>query len=199
MSGAKFLRNYGDEKAPLYLAKEVGEVLGLSRVRKTISAYDANLAKRNHEITFDEYRRNKPVKMRRKVTMLTQDGARKLICKARTQAPDWLLEQLCVTKHDTWFSSIEASIIDKIKNIFPDEKFVTQFSCECYRIDLYHPEKNIAIEIDEKNHAYYDQAAEQTRTKTINTILNPTWIRFNAADEQSFYRTFGEITTALYK
>ena len=49
-----------------------------------------------------------------------------------------------------------------------------------YKVDLYIPEHNIVVGCDERDHAYYDMAAERERTRTIKTQLkDPPVVRYN--------------------
>lgn len=192
----KFLKNYGDEKVPLYLANDIGKILGMQNIRAGVKNFKTDEKMTNYKIKMKD--RN-GVSKNRQVTMLTLKGVKRVICSSRKQAPQWMLDQLEITCHNSWVTPIETSIIDKILKIFPDEKFIHQFSCKNYLVDLYHPARNICIEVDENNHNHYDVEKEERRTTTINIELNPTWIRFNADDLESFYSKCGEITTALYK
>lgn len=54
-----------------------------------------------------------------------------------------------------------------------------QYSVEGYRIDMYLPEYNIAVECDEYNHRAYSSLAETTRTEVISDALQCRWIRYD--------------------
>ena len=46
----------------------------------------------------------------------------------------------------------EQSVITEITKLFLGEKIILQHFVSEYKIDLYFPEHNLSVEIDEKNH-----------------------------------------------
>tara|TARA_R110000868_G_scaffold65714_2_gene196212 strand:- start:281 stop:856 length:576 start_codon:yes stop_codon:yes gene_type:complete len=187
------LKNHGDEKEPLYRAKDVQKLMNMKNIQQNLKYFNRDEKIIQKVLNTD---RN-GVKKSRQNTFLTLKGLKRVINSSRTKPPIELIKLLEIDVHDTWFSSIEASVIDKIMTIFPTEKFTKQFYKDGYKIDLYHVQKNIAIEIDENNHKTYDIIKERERTEILTNSLNPTWIRFNANDPDSFYDKFGEIYKSL--
>ena len=48
-------------------------------------------------------------------------------------------------------------VIIQLSNRIPSIEIIMEYSVKPYRIDAYLPQYNIAIEIDEKGHAFYDK------------------------------------------
>jgi len=193
------LKNYGTRCEPLYHTNDVAVVLKLSNIRKTISGFDDRFVKRKCDIELLEIKNNKEIKMRRKVNMLTTKGVKRILSGTRKHIPENLKRQFGMEEYDSHVVPIETKIIERIKKIFPDENFKTQYKCKKYRIDLYHMEKNIAIEIDENNHDHYCQEKETLRTQVINEKLSPTWIRFDTNRPDTYDEQFGKLFKLLKK
>lgn len=79
----------------------------------------------------------------------------------------------------------ETIYINKIIKVFKKEKYITQKFVDCYKIDLYFPDYDLAIECDENNHKNRDPEYESTRQKYIEKKLGATFIRFDP-DSKSF-------------
>lgn len=76
--------------------------------------------------------------------------------------------------------------IGQIRAMFPRYDFQTQYKADKYKVDLYSPRYNIAVECDEFGHHDRDATYEAERQKKINEVLdNPSWVRFNP-DSPSF-------------
>jgi len=64
-------------------------------------------------------------------------------------------------------------------------KYELQYECEKYRIDMYIPEYNIAIEVDENEHANRNTEYEMRRENTIREKLKCKFARINP-DKHNF-------------
>ena len=69
---------------------------------------------------------------------------------------------------------------------FNGEEMIHQFGVGKYRIDLYFPKYNLAIECDEFDHRDRDIGYEVGQQKHIEKLLNCTFVRFNQ-DAKDFY------------
>lgn len=81
---------------------------------------------------------------------------------------------------------------------FTRQPFVRQFAVAGYRIDIYFPEKRLAIECDENCHksSGYDNDVE--RTRIIQSELGNTWIRYDPYDKQfDVFKLISEIAGVL--
>ena len=79
----------------------------------------------------------------------------------------------------------EIHYLNIIKHSFNNIKTINQYKVLNYRLDLYFPELNLAIECDELGHLDRDNVYEKKREVEIIKTLNCTFIRFNP-DEQDF-------------
>ncbi|SRR5258707_1045318 len=73
----------------------------------------------------------------------------------------------------------EQKTLEKIKRAFKHLKSVEQYKIGHYRIDLYFPEKRVAVECDESGHRYYPPEEERSRQGYIEQKLKCTFIRYN--------------------
>ena len=89
-------------------------------------------------------------------------------------------------KETSWLKIISTSF-NKFKQNF-------QYYVDGYRIDLYFPEYNLAIEVDEFNHKDRDKMYEIKREKYIKEKLSCKFIRFNP-DEKNF--NIGEVISNI--
>lgn len=86
-------------------------------------------------------------------------------------------------KYNIRSARFEYKYINEIKD-FLDEmniKYILQYSVDNYRIDLYIPEYNIAIEIDEEEHKY-KQDYDKMRQKYIEKQIHCKFIRINEGE-----------------
>lgn len=65
----------------------------------------------------------------------------------------------------------------QLSNKIPSIEIIMEYSVKPYRIDAYIPQHNIAIEIDENDHAFYDKEKEIERSRFITQQLRCSWIR----------------------
>ena len=65
----------------------------------------------------------------------------------------------------------------QLSNKIPSVYIIMEYSVKPYRIDAYIPQYNIAIEIDENEHSYYDKEKEIERSRFITQQLRCSWIR----------------------
>lgn len=95
--------------------------------------------------------------------------------------------------------SKEKNTLESIAKSFPDIVFETQFRVEKYRIDMYCPKYNIAIECDEFGHKNRNKEYEMARQEKIIQILNCKMIRYDP-DSLDFdiFKVIGKIFTIIY-
>ena len=88
----------------------------------------------------------------------------------------------------------EASFINILIKSFSHIKSETQFYIDGYRIDLYFPDYNIAIECDEYGHEDRCKKNELKRQKHIEKKLKCKFIRFNP-DSETF--NIGDVVNSI--
>lgn len=77
----------------------------------------------------------------------------------------------------------EQETIASLLKVFSKEKYSLQYNVDGYRIDLYFPEYNLAIECDESGHKQYDQDKEKERERYIKKKIKCHFIRYNPNEE----------------
>lgn len=96
----------------------------------------------------------------------------------------------------------EIEIVDELKIFFDqiNTKINTQKRFGSYHVDLYVPDYEIIIEIDEHNHADRDKKYEKQREKYIKKYKNPKFIRCNPDDPNfNINQLTGKITKHIIK
>ena len=74
-----------------------------------------------------------------------------------------------------------------------------QYCVGYYRIDMYFPEQNIAVECDENDHSCYSVAEEKQRHDFISDFLHCKWIRYNPyAKEFNIFDLINKIFLAIH-
>lgn len=84
----------------------------------------------------------------------------------------------------TFKSYIENDTIGVILKAFRDEEMITQYFIDGYRIDLYFPQYNLAVECDE---AYHDnqKRKDKSRQNYITNLIGCKWVRYSP-EESNF-------------
>ena len=104
--------------------------------------------------------------------------------------------QLLGFKENQIFETKEYSIVKQIKKVFKRQKIIDQYRVEKYFIDLYFPEHELGIEIDENGHLDRLEIKEQEREETIKNLgislvrINPDKEGFDLFDEISEIQDF---------
>ena len=94
----------------------------------------------------------------------------------------------------------EQECIGAIVKTLSHLKTYTQFKVDRYRLDLYIPKYNLAIECDEFNQSTRDPEYEEQRESFIKNKLNCEFIRFNPdAKNFSTYDVIGDILKHIEK
>ncbi len=79
--------------------------------------------------------------------------------------------------------SKEQETIGQIARAFRHHAMTRQYRVDGYFIDLYFPDRHIAVECDEYNHIAYSQKEEYQRQKYIEGVLGCRFIRYNPDDK----------------
>lgn len=108
----------------------------------------------------------------------TKDGLIKIGDYIKTPEAENLLTALGVKSRQR--TRIESILVEIIKNTFESIFSIeTQYPVKGFKVDVYIPELNLAIEIDEFQHRSYNLSFETTREQIIRETLNCELIRFN--------------------
>lgn len=93
---------------------------------------------------------------------------------------------------------IEEEIHGVIEKAFSHEDILRQYNVGRFRVDMYFPVHNLAIECDEDGHKGYEEGADLSRQEYITSELKCSWIRYNPYDADfNIFRLINSIVTAL--
>ena len=107
------------------------------------------------------------------------DGVLEFVTKSRKPQVLELAKALGINIHKQKFLSKEQETISIIMQALKEIKMIDQYTVDNYRIDLYFPKHNLAVECDEFEHNDRDVNYEVTRQKYIEAKLRCRFIRFN--------------------
>lgn len=94
--------------------------------------------------------------------------------------------RICWLSHLCINTTKEQKTLEEIKRAFKHLSFMAQYKVGRYRIDLYFPDKRIAIECDEWGHRRYTPEEETSRQIYIEQALGCTFVRYNP-DSKDFH------------
>ena len=195
----KKMRVFGTTENPLFIAKDIAELLGYIDTTKSIREHVDD----EDKITWSKVKKsnsieeNPLINIQPQTILINKRGVNSLITYGKKHNPKFLLwlEYTFDFKFDVIKRlTKEEEYINIIMNIFKDEKMIRQYNVENYRVDLYFTDYNLVIECDEKGHNDRNEIYENKRTSRILELLNTTFIRFNP-DEKNFniYDTINDI------
>ena len=116
------------------------------------------------------------------------------VCVNKKPILKWLKDNFEINYYIIKRLSKEEEYITNIITTFSHLTCKTQYKVDSYRIDLYLPEQNLAIECDEFGHSDRDESYEKEREIYIKNILNCTFIRFNPDSETfNIFKVINEI------
>lgn len=161
------LKNYGTENTHVYIAQELGNILKLSDIRKSIVNYS--------------FKKRIIVDMPRIYHCLDYEGVRRYLFTCRQTIPDQLKEQFDIhTGGNVKYHYPEVEYFKILKKCYKNIKHQYTMPGYKYRLDYYFPEYNLVVECDEYGHSGYDAEKELKRNNIIKSELNnPKIIRFN--------------------
>jgi very-short-patch-repair endonuclease len=107
-------------------------------------------------------------------------GLQEILKRGRKPGCKRFMEQLDLQVNEK-IQSHEANILEDVIEFLKihDTCYNLQHLCGQYRIDMYIPKYNIAIEIDEMGHQDRNKIYEQNREQYIKNTLNATFLRIN--------------------
>lgn len=173
---------------PYFVGKDVAEILGYKNARDAIQKHISDNHKMHVKILCN--------KQYRQVIVINNEGVRQLVSSSRMPNAIQLAHALDINIYLALNCTKEQQFINDIIHAFRDEKMVRQYPCGSYKIDLYFPEYQIAIECDELGHKDRDPEYEVNRQSYIENELGCQFIRFNP-DEEEF--NIFDVINRIYK
>jgi very-short-patch-repair endonuclease len=135
------VRILGTTDEPLFVARDIGVILGLTQIRKTINDFDPSEKGINTVNTSGGDQ---------KMMTLTYKGLQKLLRITRKNVPSALLNKFGI--NEIRVTPKETAFITNIRLAFSDIEIIEQHSVCGYLIDIYFPKYNLAVEYDEQHH-----------------------------------------------
>lgn len=178
-----------------YRAKDVADVLGYKdtsqAIRKNVDEED----KATLSYLLPDKKCNKNLANSKYINM---DGFRSLVVRSRMSESSVIANELGIVVHNHKYECKESESIGAIMKAFAGEKMNTQHTVLQYRIDLYFPDYNLAIECDENNHNDRNPAEERRRQRRITKKLKCQWLRFDPdSDDFSIFNVINQIFTII--
>ena len=163
---------YNNEK--WYALTDIGDFLGIKRLS-------------NKVFNTEKYR--KILKMQTKggkqnIVAVNINGVKQVLQSSRSINKEKLITYLNIDMNII-FDCKESYYLKIISLSFKSFKQNFQYDVDGYRIDLYFPDYNLAIEVDEFNHIDRNKVDDMIREKHITQKLGCKFIRFNP-DEKNF-------------
>ncbi len=168
----KIIKN-DDAPYTLYQAIDIGKIVNIKNIHKSLINYDNNLkiklkCKTNGGEQF--------------LSFLTYEGLKKIIVSSRTIESINLAKKIGIDVYRNKFTNIESDTIDCIIKAFSGKDMIKQYYILGYRIDLYFVDYKLAIECDENEHKYKIEK-DKRREEEIRAKLGCEFIRYYPEDK----------------
>jgi very-short-patch-repair endonuclease len=183
--GSKEIRIIMKDGEPWWVARDVCEVLGIVNNRDALSRLDED---EKNTVIINGGNKGNP-----NMSIINEFGLKRLLSRSHKPESKKLAKKLGLILVTTKEQDTLETIINSLQDII---EYKTQFQIDKYRIDLYIPSLNLAIECDENNHKDRNIEYEQKREDEIKDLLNCEFIRFNP-DDPNF--NIGEIINKIFK
>jgi hypothetical protein len=170
-----------------FVGYEIASLLGYANPTKVIT----NNVSKSNQLVFRYYPGVKIPELDPRTILITAEGAIEILIKCRKIiSPDVLhiLKKFNIDTTNKKCLTKEQQNLNAITNVFKTEKFEDQYKVGKYFLDLYFPEYQIVIEVDENGHRDRRPSDERERMDFVNAELgidDSHWIRFNP-DEYDF-------------
>ena len=184
----------GDEM--WYRGKTVADILGYKDLKQAIRK---NFGDDDKMRLVDFYEDSEKLNHNEKNTIyINEAGLRSLLCKSRLPNASKLAKKFNIDLHGHKYECKESESIGAIMKAFSGEKMNKEHPVLDYRIDLYFPDYNLAIECDENGHSDRSPAEERRRQRRITKKINCQWLRFNPdSDDFNIFQVISQIFTVI--
>ena len=159
-----------DSNRLLFKAKDLGAVLQLGNVNSSLVGVSIK------DKVLISNRINGGLQ---KLTYLTCDGAKQLVCRSRSVHAPKLAKLLGIVVIDNMYVPVETSAVNYLLKVFEGLTVVPQYNCMGYRIDLYFPIHKVAVECDEEGaHGPGRISKDHLRQAILESELCCKFVRF---------------------
>jgi very-short-patch-repair endonuclease len=155
-------------KESLFKASDIGNILEIKNIRQNLSQFDDSEKVIRQTYTLGG---------NQNITFLTVKGLKRIVCNSHKPMAIDLAKKLDIDLIDFFYVPLESSLVHFLQTVYKDEKLIHQYKVDPYKIDLYFPDYNLAIECDEYLHIFQKED-ETKREKYIKDKLDCEFIRF---------------------
>jgi very-short-patch-repair endonuclease len=156
-----------------YCAKDIQRMLDLKNIREFLSRMPTELKGKFKTPTFGGAQT---------MVFLSESGFMDVLSRTRSIHSVEIAKQLGMNVTNHVHSCEERDMLVNVAKAFHGETMYTQHTVLKYKIDLYFPKYNLAIEFDEKFHKKQLEA-DQNREVAIHKEIGCTFIRFSIDDD----------------
>lgn len=169
------IRYVEDKDIKWFVTKDICRILNLSNVTNAVQNIEKNF-KKYHIIKTNGGYQN--------MSTIILEGVKKLLQNCRSINKDKIISILNIDLNMI-YDCKESSCLRIISASFKTFSQIFQYQVGIYRIDLYFPDHNLAIEVDEFGHKDRPFIYEKERQYYLEKQLGCAFIRFNP-DEKNF-------------
>ena len=175
-SSARKVHQVSLDGTPWFRAKDVAMLLGYTNTAKAVANHIDDGDKRQ----FCEVCSRVLTANDRNTIYINESGVKRLIIKSQKPQASELAKQLGI-KEETRYLRKEIEIVGFVQDVLTQMMIPFEFQKRVanYRVDLYLPNQNLAIEIDENNRADRDPSYEQAREECVREELGCKLLRIN--------------------
>lgn len=176
------------DSEPWFIGKDVAKVLGYVNPAVAVSKNVPNKYKKVASVETAGGKQH--------MTVINSKGVRQLVSSSRMPNAIEVAKSLGIETYSVLNCVKEQETIDCIVHAFKGEEMVRQYVCGSYRIDLYFPKHELAVECDEFGHKDRKPEYEVNRQSYIEKELGCQFVRFNP-DEETF--NIFDVINRIYK
>ena len=171
-----------DDHEIWFKGRDLASILGYSNTEKAIRTHvDDDDKCKMADIT--GVTKPYPKNQQPHAVFINEKGVRSLVCKSKLPKAVDVAKAIGIDMNNHKYECKESESCGAIMRAFKGENMKTQYKVDNYRIDLYFPDFNLAVECDEHGHKDRSQSKEKKRQKHITNELNCQWLRFNPDDK----------------
>ena len=148
-----------------FLARDVGKAMGLINSRESMRTMDPVVKKK---ISISTRGGDQTV------LFINLEGLKKMISCSRKVHARQLAKSFGITVIDNHYVKIEPAVISFLTRAFQGEEWFTQYRVGPYMIDLFYPNLQLAIEIDEEggqHRSCHGQVVDRERQTYIENVI----------------------------
>jgi prophage antirepressor-like protein len=173
----------GTYDEPYFCGKDLCAILEYKSARKALQDHVKLKHKKDLQTLIRGIPNQKMSHNDGRAVYISKDGLIELLTKSRTlasyHASKVISDKLGLNLQFVYNVSKHQETLNTIKAAFKDLSCISEYTVDTYRIDLYFPDLNLAVECDEHGHVNRDQHYEQEREEYIKKVLGCVFIRYN--------------------